>query len=349
MKSFVAVLRGPDHIFEFANAAHRESFGDRGIIGRARAEVFAELNSQGFAEAPDRAFQTGQTVFLRDKSARFDINPEGKPAQRRLDISYEPMRNAAGEVTGLYVQGRDVTEISGHPLEARVVVGGLETLSDGELLTLLLYHGTLDADSEDRATQLLQRFGSLGGVLAASIPSLNQIVPSGQSSASRSVPSSVAIHLKIAREIGRRILFKKMASRPLLSGSRLLRTYLKALLGTEPRERFVVLFLDASQRLIACETLGEGTLTHAPVYSREVVRRALELSAASLILVHNHPSGDTRPSDEDIATTAQIERAAAILDIRVLDHLIVAGDTIVSLAEEELLFPPRRFGGRRRH
>lgn len=349
MKSFVAVLRGPDHVFEFANAAHRESFGDRDIIGRARADVFSELNNQGFAAAPDEAYRTGRTVFLRDKPARFDFGPEGKPPQRRLDISYEPMRDASGAVTGLFVQGRDVTEISGHPLEARVVVGGMETLSDAELLTLLLYHGTLDADSEDRATQLLARFGSLGGVLSASIPSLNQIVPNGQSNAHRSVPSSVAIHLKLAREIGRRILFKKITSRPLLSDSSLLRTYLKALLGTEPRERFVVLFLDASRRLIACETLGEGTLTHAPVYSREVVRRALELSAASLILVHNHPSGDARPSDEDVATTAQIERAAAILDIAVLDHLIVAGDTIVSLAENELLFPPRRFGGRRRH
>lgn len=342
MKSFVAVLRGPDHIFEFANAAHLESFGDRGIIGRARADVYPELNDQGFADAPYRAFHTGQTVFMRDKTARFDFGPEDKPRQRRLDISYEPMRDAQGQVTGLFVQGRDVTQIGAHPLESRAASNGLQTLNDTELLTLLLYHGTLDTDSADRAELLLSRFHDLGGVLSASLPSLSQVVPNMHVNASRSVPSSVALHLKIAQEIGRRVLFNKIAARPLLGSSGLLRTYLRALLASEPRERFMVLFLDHSQRLIACETLAEGTITHATVYSREVVRRALELSASALILVHNHPSGSARISREDIATTAQIERAAAVLDINVVDHLIVAGDEVVSFSEQGMLFPTRR-------
>ena len=342
MKSFVAVLRGPDHIFEFANAAHFESFGDRGIIGRARADVYPELNEQGFADAPYRAFHTGKTVFLRDKSARFDFGPEGKPAQRRLDISYEPMRDRHGKVSGLFVQGRDVTQIGAHPLESRAVASGLQTLDDTELLTLLLYHGTLDADSADRAALLLSRFRDLGGVLSASLPSLSQVVPNMHVNTSSSVPSSVALHLKIAQEMGRRVLFNKLAQRPLLSSSGLLRTYLRALLASEPRERFMVLFLDHSHRLIACETLAEGTISHATVYSREVVRRALELSAAALILVHNHPSGVARISREDIATTAQIERAAAVLDMQVVDHLIVAGDEVVSFSEQGMLFPTRR-------
>lgn len=342
MKSFVAVLRGPDHIFEFANAAHIDSFGDRGIIGRARADVFPELNNQGFADAPYRAFHTGKTVFMRDKAARFDFGPDDKPRQRRLDISYEPMRDNQGKVSGLFVQGRDVTQIGAHPLEARAVTGGLQTLDDTELLTLLLYHGTLDADSAERAELLLSRFRDLSGVLSASLPSLSRVVPNMHENASSSVPSSVALHLKIAQEIGRRVLFNKLAERPLLSTSSLLRTYLRALLASEPRERFMVLFMDHSHRLIACETLAEGTISHATVYSREVVRRALELSASGLILVHNHPSGCATISREDIATTAQIERAATVLDIRVVDHLIVAGDEVVSFSEQGMLFPTRR-------
>jgi len=345
MKSFVAVLRGPDHIFEFANAAHREAFGDRGLIGRARADVFPELDCQGFADAPRRAYTTGQTVIMRDKSARFDESPEGRPRQRRLNISYEPMHDAKGRVSGLLVQGRDITSMGAHPLEQRVAGGGLETLTDTELLTLLLYHGTLDGDSADRADQLLKRFGSLGGVLAASLPSLNQILPDPGSS----VPSSVALHLKIAREVGRRILFKKIAARPVLSSSEALRTYLRAVLSPEPRERFLVLFLDRSLRLIAMESMGEGTVSHAPVYSREVVRRALELSASGIILVHNHPSGCEAISASDIQTTAQIERAAAALDIELIDHLVVAGDDVVSFAEKALILGTGRSGRKRRY
>lgn len=338
MKSFVAVLRGPDHIFEFVNAAHRESFGDRGIIGKARADVFSELNDQGFAEAPRRAFETGETVFMRDKPANFDETPPGSPRRRRLDISYEPMRDTRGKVCGLFVQGRDVTAIGAHPLEHRALSKGLETLTDTELLTLFLYHGTLDADSADRAEQLLDRFGHLGAVLSASLASLGQIVPSRQGTTSRSVPSSVALHLKIAREVGRRVLYNQIAAKPVLSSSAALRTYLRAELSTEPREKFVVLFLDRSLQLIALETLAEGTIGHAPVYSREVVRRALELSASGLILVHNHPSGSEVISQSDIFTTAQIERAAATLDIELIDHLVVAGTEVISFVEHGLIF-----------
>lgn len=337
MKSFVAVLRGRDHVFEFADSAHREAFGDRGIIGKARADVFAELNDQGFAAAPREAFQTGRTVFMRDKPALFGESPPGKPRERRLDISYEPMRDGRGKVTGLFVRGRDVTEIGAHPLAVRAVDPGLETLSDEDLLTLMIYHGTLDADAADHADHLLKRFGSLGGVLAASLPSLNRIVPDHQSTTSQSVPSSVALHLKIAREVGRRVLFRRVTAQPVLASSAPLRTYLRALLSHEPREKFLVLFLDHAHRLIACETMAEGTITHAPVYSREVVRRALELSATAMILVHNHPSGGRQISASDVGTTARIERGAAALDIEVIDHLVVAGDDILSLAEQKLL------------
>lgn len=337
MKTFVAVLRGPDHVFEFVDAAHRDSFGDRKILGKARADVYPELNDQGFADAPRLAYTSGETVFMRDKSARFASSLPGQPLQRRLDISYEPMRDAKGVISGLFVRGRDITGLGDHPLELRARDSGLETLSDAELLTLMLYHVTQDADSADRAAHLLERFGHLSGVLSGSLPSLSRIVPGPQDSSPRSLPSSVALHLKITREIGRRILFERVASKPILSSSASLRRYLKALLGSEPREKFLVLFLGPSLRLIACETMSEGTVAHAPVYAREVIRRALELSATALILVHNHPSGSRRVSASDIRTTMDIQRGGAVLDIALIDHLIVAGDSILSLAEDGLM------------
>lgn len=337
------MLRGPDHVFEFVNSAHRDAFGERALIGKARADVFTELNDQGFADAPRKAFRTGRPVFMRDKSAKFDWSPAGQPLHRILDISYEPMRDARGKVSGLFVQGRDVTTIGEHPLEQRALSQGLDILTDAELLTLFLYHGTLDADSSDRAKHLLTRFGTLAGVLSASIPSLQQIVPVTQSTTSQSVPTSAALHLKLARELGRRVLFKRVAAKPVLASSSTVRTYLHGLLATEPREKFLVLFLDRSHRLIALETMAEGTINHAPVYCREVVRRAVELSASGLILVHNHPSGSETISRADLHVTTEVARAAAVLDINLIDHLVVAGASVVGFVERGLLpSPPGR-------
>lgn len=349
MRSFVAVLRGPDHVFEFVDKAHRQAFGDRDLLGRARGDVFGELDSQGFADAPRRAFRTGEIVFMKDKSARFDVGPADQPLQRRLDISYEPMRDAKGKVTGLFVRGRDVTDAEAHPLQRRVSGRSLDILSDEELLTLMLYHVTLDGTAADHAGHLLTRFGSLRGVLSASLPCLNSLVPSPQSTTARSVPSTVALHLKITQEMGRRILFGRLVSKPVVASSLSLRSYLRALLSEEPRERFLVLFLDNGLRLIACETMVEGTVSHVAVYTREVVRRAVELSAASMILVHNHPSGSRQISAADVAMTVQIERAAAALEIEVIDHLIVAGDAVLSLAEQRLMSAsrPRRRSSQR--
>nr|WP_295237178.1 DNA repair protein RadC [uncultured Brevundimonas sp.] len=337
MRSFIAVLRGPDHVFEFINSAHRDAFGERNLIGRARADVFTELNDQGFAEAPREAFRTGEPVFMRDKSARFDWSPTGQPLQRRLDISYEPMRDARGKVCGLFVQGRDVTTLGAHSLEQRARAQGLDLLTDTELLTLFLYHGTLDTDSAERAEHLIRRFGTLRGVLSASIPSLQQIVPARQLTAAQSVPTSAALHIKLARELGRRVLFNKIAAKPVLASSSAVRAYLHGLLEAEPREKFLVMFLDRSHRLIALETMAEGSVSHAPVYTREVIRRAVELSASGLILVHNHPSGRDTISRADIDVTAQIARAAAVLEIELIDHLVVAGPAVIGFVERGLL------------
>lgn len=337
MRSFIAVLRGPDHVFEFVNSAHRAAFGDRDLIGRARAEVFPELDYQGLGDAPHQAFRTGEPIFVRDKSVRLDWSPAGQPLRRRLDISYEPMRDAHGVVCGLFVQGRDVTTIGAHSLEQRALAHGLDILSDTELLTLFLYHGTLDTDSADRAEHLLTRFGTLRGVLSASMPSLQQLVPAKQMTAAQSVPTSAALHIKLAREMGRRVLFNKIAARPILASSSAVRAYLCGLLDAEPREKFLVMFLDRSHRLIALETMAEGSISHAHVYTREVVRRAVELSASGMILVHNHPSGSETISKADVSVTTQIARAAAVLDIELIDHLVVAEPKVIGFVERGLL------------
>lgn len=337
LKRFVSVLRGPDHIFEFVNAAHRQTFGDRSLLGQARADVFPELNRQGFSSAPRRAFRSAKPVFMRDKSANFDARGNQQEMKLCLDISYEPMRDAQGNVTGLFVQGRDVTSARADPLETLARHAGLAALSDEELLALLLYHGTLDADSHEHAAYLLHRFHDLSRVFAASVPALTQLVPFNQCSTANSLSTSAALHLKIIREIGRRILMGKLASRPVIASHYALHSYVKNLLSPHPRECFVVLFLDDTLSLIACETLWEGTVNDVSVHSREVLRRALELSASAMILVRNHPAGSTNVSAKDIARTKAIQRGAETLDMKVLDHLVVAGNELVSLASKGLL------------
>ena len=122
-----------------------------------------------------------------------------------------------------------------------------------------------------------------------------------------------------------------MRQRPVLTSSEAVRTYLRARLAALPREVFHVLFLDKKNQLIADERMGAGTVDHAPVFPREVVRRALELSASALVLAHNHPSGDASPSQADVEMTRQVVAAAKALQIAVHDHLIVAGDQVASL------------------
>ncbi len=157
--------------------------------------------------------------------------------------------------------------------------------------------------------------------------------------AAQSVPTSAALHIKLARELGRRVLFNKIAAKPILASSSAVRAYLQGLLEAEPREKFLVMFLDRSHRLIALETMAEGSISHAPVYTREVVRRAVELSASGMILVHNHPSGSEKISKADVSVTTQIARAAAVLDVELIDHLVVAGPKVIGFVERGLLPP----------
>ena len=206
-------------------------------------------------------------------------------------------------------------------LRERALASGLAALPDYEVLELLLFRAIPRGDVKPLAKQLIARFGSLGGVLGASVEALKTVPGVG---------AAVALDLKLAQEAALRAGREAVAKRPVISSWSALLAYVKAGLAHEPREQFRVLFLDKKNQLIADEVMNRGTVDHAPVYPREVVRRALELAASAVILVHNHPSGDPTPSSADVDMTRQVIEAARALRIAVHDHLVVGRDGVAS-------------------
>jgi DNA repair protein RadC len=212
---------------------------------------------------------------------------------------------------------------AGHRERLRERAGaGLTALPDYELLELFLFRSIPRGDVKPLAKQLLARFGSLGGVLGATAADLRTVAGVGE---------AAALDLKLLHEASLRTAKEQVARRRMISSWSALLAYVKTALAHEAREQFRVLFLDRKNQLIADETMNCGTVDHAPVYPREVVRRALELSASSLILVHNHPSGDPTPSSADVDMTRQVVEAARPLRISVHDHLIAGRDGVASL------------------
>lgn len=206
-------------------------------------------------------------------------------------------------------------------LRERAASGGLAALPDYELLELFLFRSIPRGDVKPLAKQLLARFGSLGGVLAAAPEALRTVAGVGE---------ALALDLKALHEATLRTAREQVARRPVISSWNALLAYVRTALAHEPREQFRVLFLDKKNQLIADEVMNHGTVDHAPVYPREVARRALELSASALILVHNHPSGDPTPSQADVDMTRQVADAARTLRIAVHDHLVVGRDGVAS-------------------
>jgi DNA repair protein RadC len=206
-------------------------------------------------------------------------------------------------------------------LRERAAAGGLAALPDYEVLELLLFRSIPRGDVKPLAKQLLTRFGSMGAVLGATPEELRTVSGVGE---------AVALDLKLLHEASLRVAKEQVARRPVISSWSALLAYVKAALAHEAREQFRVLYLDKKNQLIADEVMNRGTVDHAPVYPREVVRRALELSASAIILVHNHPSGDPTPSGADVDMTRQIVEAAKALRISVHDHLVVGRDGTAS-------------------
>lgn len=200
-------------------------------------------------------------------------------------------------------------------LRTRLLERGGEALADYELLELLLFGAKPRGDTKPLAKALIKRFGSLAGVISAPADELQTVADSG--------PAAAAL-LKAVREAALRSSREELAAEgDVLSSGEQLLAYCRVRLARETVEHFHLLFLDRKNRLIADEAQQKGTVDHTPVYPREVVKRALELHASAIILVHNHPSGDPTPSQGDIDMTREISEAAGKLGISVHDHVIV--------------------------
>jgi DNA repair protein RadC len=219
---------------------------------------------------------------------------------------------------------------SGHRqrLRQRFRKGGADALPDYELLELVLFRALPRRDTKALAKRLIARFGSFAEVVNAPEPRLKEV---------EDVGDSVVTELKLVRAAALRLMRSQILQRPTLSSWNEVLDYLRAAQSYEHREQFRVLFLDKKNHLIADEVQQEGTVDHTPVYVREVVKRALELSATAIVLVHNHPSGDPAPSRVDIDMTKQIIAAAGSLGIAVHDHIIVGRDGHASLKALRLL------------
>nr|HET7858115.1 DNA repair protein RadC [Caldimonas sp.] len=216
---------------------------------------------------------------------------------------------------------------SARPREKLLAVGPA-ALADAELVALLLRTGLAGIGVLQLAEQLLASFGGLGGLLRAGPDELRRV--KGLGPAKRAEVAAVL-------ELARRSIASELAARPVFDSPGKVKDYLQLQLAGRAHEVFAVLFLDAQSRLVRLEEMFRGTLTQTSVYPREIVKRALELGAAAVILAHNHPSGAAEPSRADEFLTQTLKSALALVDVRVLDHLVVGQASVVSFAERGLL------------
>jgi DNA repair protein RadC len=235
-----------------------------------------------------------------------------------------------GDLFGVPLDDATVQGAEGHRnrMRARLLAAGPEALADHEMLEMLLFLALPRRDTKPIARELLTRFGGFGPVVTASPAELRTVEGLGD--------AGIAA-LKLAQAAASRLLRGEVAAKPVLRSWEALTDYLRAVLGYEKTEQFRVLFLDMRTRLIADEIMGRGTINHAPVYPREIARRALELHASTVILAHNHPSGTAEASRDDIAMTREVKRALQPLGILLHDHLIVTGDACISMLQQGLL------------
>lgn len=213
-------------------------------------------------------------------------------------------------------------------LSDRFQTSGAPSLPDDELLELVLSRAAPNADTRACARALLERFGDFGALLSAPIHRLME---------QPGIDATLATELKIIEAAAHRLARTRVVERCVISSWDALLEYCRTIMAHREIEHFRVLFLDRQNALIADEELGRGTVNHVPVYTREVAKRALELGASALILVHNHPSGDPTPSESDIAMTRKIVTAVEALDITLHDHLVVGQAGEVSFRDAGLL------------
>ena len=206
-------------------------------------------------------------------------------------------------------------------LRARFAEKGADSLADYELLELYLFRSIPRRDVKPIAKDLIAKFGSFAEVIAAPIDRLTEV---------KGISEKIALDLKILRAAATKLGQESILGRPVLSSWSALLDYCRSAMQFEATEQFRVLFLDRKKRLIADEVLGQGTVDRAPVYPREILKRALAHESTAIILTHNHPSGDPTPSQSDIDMTKEIVQACKPIRVAVHDHLIIGRNDIVS-------------------
>ncbi|EYD73239.1 RadC family protein [Limimaricola hongkongensis] len=251
--------------------------------------------------------------------------PDPSFAERPLPFDHDEVAEAVP-----LPKGRIPSYMADHRrrLRERFLSGGADAMPDYELLELLLFRAIPRQDVKPLARRLIDAFGDLNRVLAAPAPRLTEI---------DGVGPAVLCEIKVVEAVAHRMARARVIARPVLSGWEPLLDYCRTVMAHRDTEQFRVLFLDRRNVLIADEAQGRGTVDHVPVYPREVVKRALELNASALILVHNHPSGDPTPSEADIAMTAQIDAAARALNLTLHDHLVIGKSRETSFRADGLL------------
>ena len=210
----------------------------------------------------------------------------------------------------------------------RLLKHGASALSEAELLAIFLRTGIAGASAVELGRQLLARFGSLQRLFAA---------PLSEVSAVRGLGPVKYVQLQAVIEMARRALEEDIGERDAMSSPQAVREFLRLTLGGRAHEIFMAMFLDAQNRLLGSEELFRGTLTQTSVYPREVVKTALRYNAAGVIFAHNHPSGVAEPSRADELLTQTLKQALSLVEIKTLDHFIVAGSRTLSFAERGLL------------
>ena len=264
-------------------------------------------------DTPEDVPAGGESLFPDDERGFF-----AETMGRRQKAAAAPAAQAASPAEDKHAH------YHGHRdrLRARFRESGDAALADYELLELLLFRLIPRRDTKPVAKALLQRFGTLGGVLGASPARLQEVDGVGE---------SVALDLKLIASLGQRVLKREVTGKTVLESWQAVMDYCHASMAWEKTEQFRILFLDKRNALIADEVQGRGTVDHTPVYPREVLKRALELSATAIILVHNHPSGDPSPSRADIDMTRTIIDSVRPMGITVHDHIIIGKDGHASL------------------
>jgi DNA repair protein RadC len=244
---------------------------------------------------------------------------DGKVSAEEQTALFESLKSPSREEQNLGHRQR---------LRERFATGGPDALPDYELLEMVLFRAFPRIDTKPIAKRLIAKFGSFAEVVCAPASLLKEV---------EGVGDRTIAELKLIRAAAERLTKGAITARPALSSSSGVLDYLRLTQGFEAREQFRILFLDKKNHLIADEVLGRGTVDHTPVYVREVVKRALELSATAIILVHNHPSGDPTPSRADIDMTKQIIDAARPLGVAIHDHVIVGRDGHASFKAMRLI------------